>query len=514
MSAAIVRVRPDTYVDSVLLMSASRTMRGEDDVEWATAVMGTEANREDLQTAGFDDAELSDAGANDLVLAVKAASEEAARRAIDVGEREIGGGVGGEVEGPRERPPRSLAEALRDLPDANLALVSVPGEYAALEAHKALSAGLHVLLFSDNIPLGDEVVLKERGASLRRFVMGPGAGTAMVAGVGLGFANAVGRGPVGIIAAAGTGGQESMSLLARWGSGVRELIGVGGRDLSEAVGGLMARIGIEVFRNDPGVEALLLVSKPPAPEVAAELLKELAAVGKPAVAALIGLTEELDPPEGVRLARTLEGGVRATLEALGKKAPDLAGGLVDRVGHVVEGLGGGRTAIRGLFSGGTLCYESMVVISERLGEVRSNVPLRRGWGLPAPEGAHVCLDLGEEEFTKGRPHPMIDPELRIERIREETEDSRVGVILLDVVLGWGANEDPAGALAPACEDAVQHGIPVVAYVLGTADDPQGLEAQRAALEKAGCLLAPTGARAALMAAAIAARKPEMAGGEP
>jgi FdrA protein len=516
VSAHAVRVRPDTYEDSVLLMSTSRTMRDQDEVEWATAVMGTEANLEELREQGFSGDELGSAGANDLVLAVRAGSEDAARTALEVGERTLSEGGDEEAgeERPRDQGPRSLPQALEAMSGANVALVSVPGEYAALEAHKALSAGLHVLLFSDNVPLEDEVALKERGERLGRFVMGPGAGTAMLGGVGLGFANAVPRGPVGVVAAAGTGAQESMSLLGRWGPGIRDLIGVGGRDLSKDVGGRMMRLGIEAFADDDETEVLLIVSKPPAPEVASDLLERLGKAGKPAVAALLGLREQPEAPESVRLARTLEEGIRAILEIIGREAPDPAAGLVDRVSEAVEGLEEDRRAIRGLFSGGTLCYEAMVVISERLGAVHSNVPLREGWGLPAPDGAHVCLDMGEEEFTKGRAHPMIDPELRIDRIREEAGHDDVAVILLDVVLGYGAMDDPAGALAPACAEAVERGVRVVAYVLGTDDDPQGLEDQRGAMAEAGCLVAPTGARSALMAAAVADRKPEIAGEDP
>ena len=514
MSTARVRVRPDTYVDSVLLMSGSRAMRDSDGVAWATAVMGTEANLDELRSRGFDDGELASARANDLVLAVEAGSGEEAEEALEAGMQALSEVRGEEGAGPRQRGPRSLQQATEETPDLNVALISVPGEHAALEAHKGLSAGLHVLLFSDNISLDDEAELKLRGSELRRFVMGPGAGTAMIDGVGLGFANVVQRGPVGVIAAAGTGAQEVSSLLDRWGVGVRNLIGVGGRDLSERVEGRMTRMALEVFEADDGAEVVLLVSKPPAPDVAADLLKRLGE-GKPAVAALIGLAEELDAPEGVRLARTLEEGVRLTLEALGRDAPDTSEGLQERVREAIQDLDDDRTAVRGLFAGGTLCYEAMVVLSERLGdEVRSNTPLRDGWGVPAPEGAHVCLDLGEEEYTKGRPHPMIDPEPRADLIAEAADDDTVAVILVDVVLGHGAHEDPASLLAPACAAAISKGARVVTYVLGTEGDPQGLGDQQRKMERAGCILAPTAAKAALMAAAIAARDPAMAGGSP
>ncbi len=513
MTARLVRVRPDTYVDSVLLMTATRAMRGLEGVEWAAALMGTPANIETLAEEGFDDPALSGAEANDLVMVVRAPSAEAAEEAIAAGEDALSDRAA--ARGPAlERHPRSLEEAAASLPGANVALVSVPGAYAALETHKALSAGLHVLLFSDNVSAAEETELKSRAEDLGLLVMGPGAGTAMLGGVGLGFANAVRAGSVGLVAAAGTGAQEVMTLLHRWGGGVASAIGVGGRDLSEEVGGRMTRVALAALHEDPAVEVVLLVSKPPSPAVAASLVRGLGP--KPAVLALIGLQEDLPVPEGVRLARTLEEAVLLTVDALGLPAPDLAVGLEGRVAAAVEGMASDRTAVRGLFSGGTLCYESMVVLSGRLGPIHSNVPLRPEWRAPGPPGAHVCLDLGEEEYTRGRPHPMIDPETRSELILRDGSDPATAVVLIDVVLGYGAHADPASALAPACAEVASRGDgpAVVAYVLGTDGDPQGLEGQRRRLEEAGCLLAPTGARAALMAAAVASRRPEIVGDRP
>ena len=336
---------------------------------------------------------------------------------------------------------------------------------------------------SDNVPIEAEVELKRRAAQEGLLVMGPGAGTAILSGIGLGFANAVRNGPVGVVSAAGTGAQEVTSLLHRWGSGVSHAIGVGGRDLSRTVGGTMTCAAIEALRADPGTRALLVVSKPPSPEIAARVLEALA--GGPAVAAFIGLATEPPAPPGVRLARTLE--------------------------EAAAGLGDERRAVRGLFAGGTLCYEAMVVLGDRIGPVHSNTPLESDRGLPAPAGAHVFLDLGEEEYTRGRPHPMIDPEPRAEAIAQAGDDASVAAVLVDVVLGHGAHADPASVLAPACETVARRpdGPAVVAYVLGTEDDPQGLDGQRARLAEAGCLVAPTGARAALMAAALATREPHI-----
>jgi FdrA protein len=506
----------DRYVDSVVQMASSRAMMDIDGVEWAAAAMGTPANLDTLSGRGFDTGAF-EATANDCFLAVDAASDDVVDEALRVGEqalagggRQAGGGDGAAGAAPER--PRSLDEAVARLGDgANLAIVSVPGDYAAVEAHKALSAGMHVLLFSDNVPLDQEVELKERAEEAGLLVMGPGAGTAMLARTGLGFANVVSSsGPgVGIVAAAGTGAQEVMALLDRGGARVTAVIGVGGRDLSEAVGGRMARSALRALRADPVTEALLLVSKPPSEAVARAVLAE--AAGKPAVASLIGLAEAVPTPDGVSLASTLEGGASALLAALGLDPLDLDGGLRTAVDEAAAALPAERTLVRGLFSGGTLCYEALVILSDILGPVYSNTPIQGDWGLPAPDGAHVCLDLGEEEYTKGRPHPMIDPEARIEHLREEGARSDVAAVLLDVVLGYGAHDDPAGRLAPVCAEirAGGRGPAVVAYVLGTASDPQGLDAQRATLAEAGCIVPPTAGRAALAAAALATRRPEL-----
>jgi FdrA protein len=502
-----VRLLKDAYVDSVLQMAATRAMREVEGVEWATAAMATPANVAVMEGEGFD---LAGAGANDCVLAARAGDDEAADAALAAGDAALGGGAGQKAATPgaTARAPGSLEEAVAQLPGANLAIVSVPGDYAALEAHKALTAGLHVLLFSDNVPVEEEIELKERGSALGRLVMGPGAGTAVLGGCGLGFANAVRRGRVGVVAAAGTGAQEVMCLLDRWGSGVSAVIGVGGRDLSEAVGGRMARVAVSALRQDPGTDVILLVSKPPSPEVARAVMAE--AGDKPLAAALIGLTEFIPVPSTVRLATTLEEGVLLTLELAGKERPDLgAGGLAEAVAAACGTLPEERRLVRGLYSGGTLCYEALVLLSGVLGPVHSNTPLRKGWDVPAPPGSHVCLDLGEEEYTKGRPHPMIDPSIRLEYLAEEGRDPATAVVLLDVVIGYGANPDPAGALAPVCAEVRAAGAQIVAYVLGTEADPQGLAAQQATLAEAGCLIAPTAARAALAAAAIATRRPEL-----
>jgi FdrA protein len=504
----VIKLFPDTYIDSVVQLRGMRAMREIEGIEWASAAMATPANVEILRAEGLEAAQVADAGSNAFFLVVRATTESTAAAALAAGEASVMSSGTATDEGGQRDAPRSLRDALRAQPDSNVAVISVPGEYAALAAHQALSSDLHVLLFSDNVPLDKEVALKDHALTRGRLLMGPGAGTAVLGGIGLGFANAVSSGRVGIVAAAGTGAQEAMALLDRWGAGVSQVIGVGGRDMSSEVGGRMARSAISALREDPATDLILFISKPPAPEVAAEVLSE--AGETPLVAALIGLDPGFPPPPGVVLADTLESGVTATLGVLGMTAPDTTRTEGPSVDDARATLTPGRSLIRGLFSGGTLCYESLVILSRTIGEVHSNTPINKDWGLPAPDGSHQCLDLGEEEYTRGRPHPMIDPEARLEFLREHGADPHVAVIILDVVLGHGANADPAGFLAPVCESIMADGGPqVVAYVLGTELDPQGYTTQRERLVQAGCIVTETAARASLVAAAIATGDPNL-----
>ena len=515
MSASGVEVHADTYLDSLVLMSATVSMDSLDGVEWAGAVMASTKGLEDLAAAGFTGGELEGLGANDLVLAVRATDDELVSTGLAAG-RKAAFEERAEPAGASEAPPRSLAEAAARLDGANVAIVSVPGEYAALEAHHALSAGLHVLLFSDGVPVEEEVELKDRAAELGLLVMGPGAGTAVLGGAGLGFANSLEApaadatgGAVGVVAAAGTGAQEVSALLARWGVPVSQVVGVGGRDLSEAVGGRMAGLAVRALAADPGTRVVLLVSKPPAAAAARAVLDECG--DTPGVAVFLGLAEA-GAPEGVQLVATLEAGARAAAVLVGVQPPSLHGEGREQVAAVGRRLGAERVRVQGLFSGGTLCYEAQVILEGHLGPVYSNEPLRKGNTVPAPEGAHVLLDLGAEEYTRGVPHPMIDLSTRIELLRQQKDDPTLAVVLLDVVLGHGSHDDPAGQLAPVCAELMADGGPqVVAYVLGTEQDPQVHSRQSTALLDAGCLVAETNARAAHAAAAVALRRPELIG---
>ncbi len=500
-----IAVHPNAYKDSVRLLQATRAVLAAPGVAWGWALMATPANISALAQEGFT-AGVDGVSANDLIFAVRAKDDASANNAIATANAVLFG-ASASAAAEEQHAAQDLRAALKDNPETNVAIISVPGPYAALETQKALTAGLHVLLFSDNVPLEHEIALKQRARDLGLLVMGPGAGTAMLAGVGLAFANRVGRGPVGVVAAAGTGAQEVMGLLDRWGVGVSHSIGVGGRDLSPAVGGLMAESAIRALDADAGTQMILLVSKPPAPEVA---LRLMSLPQKPMVAALIGLREPLPAPANVIVCNTLEQGASQTLKVLGVARPDIVGDLVGDLTRALTALTPKRTRLIGLFSGGTLCYEAMTIATNYIGPIYSNIPLDKRWKIAAaPAEAHICIDLGEEEYTKGRPHPMIDTEARIEYLRRQATDPAIAVVLLDVVIGDGAHPDPASVLAPAAAEVVASGAIVVVYVLGSDRDPQGFVAQRAAFKRAGCIVTETAARAALAGAALVLRNPSL-----
>lgn len=505
MAVTASRLFRNSYRDSVELMQIAATIEGLDGIERAGLVMATPANREVLAAAGLLTEAAAAAGPNDLVVSVAATDDGAAAAAFDIAAGRLSGGgesSDGDASGVRVAA-QTIAEAVNELDGANVALIATPGEYATAEAMKALKRGLHVFLFSDNVPVADEIELKSLAHRKGLLVMGPDCGTAIIDGVPLGFANTVRRGTIGLAAASGTGLQQVTSLIDRGGAGVSQAIGVGGRDLDERVGGRMMLDAIERLAGDDATDVIVLISKPPAASVMRVVLDAAGATGKPVVVNFLGAAAEAVVAAGAILAATFDDAASVAVGlALGSPASpsDAALSAVDDSGaaadHDVEGFAAGQTRIRGLFSGGSLAGEAKLVLRAELG---------------TEAATHEILDLGDDEYTVGRPHPMIDPRLRNEFIEATALDPSVGLILLDVVLGHGANADPAGVLVASIEaaraTAATHGrrLEIVASVCGTAGDPQDLESQEATLRSAGVILAPSNARAARFAARLAGR---------
>jgi len=506
------RVLPNLYRDSVSLMALSASLAKLSGVEQVSAVMATPANVELLREAGLLEGRIS-ASPNDLLLALRgksaAALEAALAMALAVLEKPPAAAPGA---GVARQPLRSLQMAQAQAPAANLALISVPGEYAAAEALKALSLGLNVMLFSDNVSLADEVMLKRSAREHGLLVMGPDCGTAIVDGVPLGFANAVRRGAIGVVGASGTGTQQVTCLVHRAGAGVSQAIGTGGHDLHQDVGGISMLQGLALLARDRETRAIVLVSKPPAAAVARAVLAAATRARKPVVVNFIGAAPGAIRGRNLHAARTLEEAALAAVAlARGRKpAPPAA----ERARRPALRLGAKQRYVRGLYSGGTFCYEASALLGEALGSVWSNAPVDPRMKLADPwrSREHTLVDLGDDVFTRGRPHPMIDHRLRNERLLKEAADPEVAVLLFDVVLGFGAHPDPASEMVPAIRKAQAaarkkgRGVAFVAFVCGTDEDPQGLERQESALREAGVLLAASSARAARLAASIVSKR--------
>ena len=505
------RLLPNFYRDSVSLMQLSSVLAKLAGVEQVSVIMASPANLGLLRDAGLLKDALA-ASPNDLLVAVQAKTPAALAAAIAEAERllreEPRATAGDGTAAPTA--PRSLEMALARDPAANLALISTPGDYAAAEAMKALRLDMNVMLFSDNVGVGDEIALKTLARERGLLVMGPDCGTAIINGVPLAFANVVRRGSIGCVGASGTGLQQVTCLIDRMGLGISQAIGTGGHDLHASVGGITMLAGIEALGRDPQTKVIVLISKPPSPEVAKRVLAAASKTGKPVVVSFVGADPRSITGPNLHPVKTLEDAARAAVAlAKGRKpAARRAAGKVPAFR-----LAAGQRYVRGLYSGGTFCYEATLLLGEALGSIRSNTPVRASDAIEDPwhSAEHTVIDLGDDMFTRGRPHPMIDHRLRNERILKEAADPQVAVILLDVVLGYGAHPDPAAEMIPVIEAAraraakKKRRIAFVGFVCGTSADPQDLVAQERALTKAGMLLATSNAEAVRLAAAIAGR---------
>lgn len=468
-------IKPNTYQDSVSLMQLSASLSRSEELGQVSIMMGTPANKDIFVSTGFGTPELAQAGPSDMVIVVES-------DAPDV--RDV---VMGQIEEFLTNQSRSssrraytnvasLERATSQLPEANFALISIPGEYAAQEARRSLERGLHVMMFSDNVSVADEVELKQRGKELGLLVMGPDCGTSAIDGIPLAFANVARRGNIGIVGASGTGTQEIMCQIDRLGGGVSHALGLGGRDLKADVAGISCLQALHALDADPDTEVIVLVSKPPAPSVRSKILEACQELTKPVVAVLLG--EQPDAP--------VEGNVNFayTLAETARVAVSLA---------PLQHFAAGQDRVRGLYCGGTLASEAAMMLAAGLG-VPEDADHPEGYMLR--HDGHEVIDLGDDAYTVGRPHPMMDPSLRASMIEKAFSDEKMAVLLLDVVLGYGSHEDPAAPVAEAVmkgrktADEAGRSVLVVASVCGTAGDPQGLQAQEDTLRAAGIHVLP------------------------
>lgn len=512
-------VKKNTYYDSITLMLFSGELSAAEGVESASVMMGTEHNKSIMTRGGILSPEAAaQAGPNDMIVGILTETQEQSDRAAALldtlfkkAEKKDDSGT---AEGSSNRA-RSLSDAIWQLKTPNFAVVSVPGKYAAFEAMKAMHSGMHVLLFSDNVSLEEENRLKEYAVEHELLLMGPDCGTAWVNGVALGFANEVRRGNIGLAAASGTGLQEVCVIIDRLGGGISQALGTGGRDVKDEVGGKMLMMELKALEADPMTKVIGIVSKPPADQVLREVIKLCATFTKPVVACFLGGSRELLKGSSIGFADDMEQaaamlvGLSRDEGAVKVEEPDLDA-IVD--GEMAKYVPSQRY-VRGLYSGGSLCYEGILLAEREAGRVYSNIS-GGDTALRNVEQSveNTYIDMGEDYFTDGMPHPMIDTRLRVERLKKEARDETVAAIVLDCVLGYGCNEDPAGALASAVDEARtlaggRH-ITFMASICGTDRDPQKRFQQAETLRKAGVIVLDCNAQCARLAARLMKRMGE------
>jgi succinyl-CoA synthetase alpha subunit len=505
-------IRKNEYYDSVFLMRVAKRMSEQMGIVQVAALMATEKNKGLLAEIGVTGAEISQSVPSDLIVAIQADSQEALASVLGNIDQWLNIDLGGS----RTSFITTLDQAMAVQPHSNLAVISVPGLYAAREAQKALEHGLNVFLFSDNVPLESERSIKNYAHEHGLIVMGPDCGTAIIGGVGIGFANVVRQGPIGVIGASGTGIQEFTTLVHHAGSGISHAIGTGGRDLSDAIGGISMLSGLDALESDTSTKVIAILSKPPGRLSLSNLALRIIRCQKPVITCFLGFKEDL-PHANIRFrtAATLEDAASIAVEmATGRplprfnpNSPQLQALLqAERADKKPE-----QRYIRGLFAGGTFCYQAQQILQDAGIVVHSNAPLHGNLNLvdPMRSDGHTLVDMGADEFTIGRPHPMFDSRLRCERLLFEAQDPQMAILLLDFILGFNSSPDPAGELVPVIAEAKLEvkrrggSLSVVASVCGTEEDPQNLQKQMKLLVDSGVVVFPSSAQAARFCALLA-----------
>ena len=496
-------VNANLYKDSVALMRVAQRLLAMPDVVNASLQMGNPANKEILQEAGLLTNDIKDAGPSDIMVVVQAKTQAACDAAVAESKSDLEGKSGVVKDAPSTNQAiaaRTVGMGLAQLATANIAQISVPGAYAAAEALKAVKNGLNVFMFSDNVPLEQEVAIKQEAVKRNVLVMGPDCGTAIIGGVPLGFANNVRRGSIGIVAASGTGLQEVSTQIHRMGGGISHAIGTGGRDVYAEVGGATMLQGIALLAADALTKVIVIVSKPPAPAVTEKVMAALLATVKPAVVVFLG-SQLKSPAKNIHIVNTLVDCAAVAVKVSGVKKRVIAVYPMPRKPVFNKT----QKYLRALYSGGTYAAEAQILWAKSGLNVWSNVPVNKAMALDNPlkfSKEHTALDLGDDDFTVGRPHPMIDQKARIDRLLQEAADPSVRVILMDVVIGWGAHADPATELAQAIVQAkkiaakAKRNLGIIGFVCGTELDPQVLAKQESILRSAGMTLASNSANAA------------------
>jgi FdrA protein len=494
-------IKKGSYHDSVVLMLLTNKISTLKGIDKVSIMMATPANKDIYKESGMATPELLEASANDMAIVIETQED-----ILDAVLKEIDEFFKNQAAKSSKKSESDAVDswdkALNKLQDANLAVISIPGIYAALEADRALDENLNVFMFSDNVTLDDEKKLKEKAHEKGLLVMGPDCGTGIIKGVPIAFTNHVTPGKIGIVGASGTGIQELTTIIDRLGEGVTNAIGTGGRDLSEHIGAITMLDSINAMEEDEDTEIIIVISKPPAERVRNLVLKRLRNFKKPVVTLFLGEKPEFHE-ENFYHAYTLDEAARISIHLLRKESiqGDKCKINVDKSFSPKE-----KKTIKGYYSGGTLAAEAAMIIRDTLD---LSVSLGKQEGYMLNTSGHIVVDLGDDVYTQGKPHPMIDPTKRVECMREAAKDTTTGVILFDIVLGYGSHEDMAGALLPAIRELQDNAkkenrdLYFVTTICGTRQDYQNYDKQKKIMEDAGVIICESNKQAVEVAVTLA-----------
>lgn len=483
-------IKENTYQDSIVLMLLSNKLSAIEGVNKVSIMMGTPANKDIFKSSGLGTAELENAKPNDIVTVID--TEDAAK--VEEVDQEVEAELKGKAESNDQEQKHNEASnwsrALELANNPNLALISIPGQYAAMEAENALNHNLNVFMFSDNVAKEDETRLKNLAHDKGLLVMGPDCGTGIIHGLPLAFTNIVNEGDIGIVGASGTGIQEVTTIIDREGKGVTNAIGTGGRDLSSEVGAITMLDSIKALNQDPTVKVITVISKPPAKEVEEQVLSVLRNIEKPVVTLFLG-AKPTYTETNIYHAYTLEEAARVSVQLSNGETPNFKPRLFE---NISANLTAKQDGIKGFYSGGTLASEAAMLVKDTLGDLSSGETPE---GFAYKGGNHEIIDLGDDIYTQGKPHPMIDPSKRIEMLETSSDDPATAVIMLDNVIGYGSHDDMASELAPTIQKILNkvkadgRSLVVLATVVGTEHDYQGYQAQIETLKAAGAIVCDT-----------------------
>ena len=481
------------YKDSVTLMQLTAKVSAQSGIEKLSVAMQTKANLQRAVTLGLDFK--LDPSPNDLMAVFEAQNEDEALKVFNLIESSLTSKEQRQTK-TKEHIYESICQAKEHHEELNFALISVPGAYAAAEALKALKSGLNVMLFSDNVGEEDERMLKEEAIKRDLLMMGPDCGTAVINGLPLGFANVLKKGNIGLVGASGTGLQEVSCAIANFGCGLSQVIGTGGRDLHENIGGLMTLYALDLLAKDDNTKVIGVISKPPAASVKEKIIAKLKEVKKPVVVHFVGDKYSKKEDENIVYTSSLIECAKTACNVLENKELCVSNVAIPQAKKQASGK------VCGIFCGGTFCAEAQSIALDCGFEVASNVPIKGAKALNSSLTANVFVDMGDDEFTNGRPHPMIDPSLRDDYFAQSMDDNKIKVILFDVVLGFGASLAPIDGLVRLIKKNTRSDLHFVCHVCGTDEDPQSLKNTVCKLQNLGVKVANSNYEAVLCALSL------------